>query len=167
VPLHYNRNQLSSRPPHHRASIAKPTAMADNQPTKSPSSNNFLPLTTLSNISTGRSPPNKTDWASQRPPPSPQMNHRPSMAENLRANPTSPRQAHRSPSFSQQALQDLLNNPPTARTKNEVALNDTFAGRDWRSIQVAEIVDRELVRFVEMDTSVEEATNVISLIVNE
>jgi len=56
-----------------------------------------------------------------------------------------------------------MNNPPTMNTggggKEE---RDEFAGRDWRTIKVGEIVDRELVRFVEMDTSVEEATNVCS-----
>lgn len=91
-----------------------------------------------------------------RAPSSPQMgSHRTSLAENLRGNPTSPRTAHRTPSLSQQALQDLLNNPPTAKTGT-----DEFAGRDWRTIKVGEVVDLELVRFVEMDTSVEEATNV-------
>jgi hypothetical protein len=84
------------------------------------------------------------------------MNHRASLAENLRGNPASPRSAHRSPSLSQQALQELLNNPPTAKSTG----TDEFAGRDWRTVTVGEVVDLELVRFVEMDTSVEEATNV-------
>ena len=50
---------------------------------------------------------------------------------------------------------DLVNDPPTAR-----AHSNEFTGRDWRNIRVGEIVDLELVRFVEMDTSVEAATNV-------
>ncbi|KAF2433671.1 hypothetical protein EJ08DRAFT_563399, partial [Tothia fuscella] len=102
-----------------------------------------------------RSPPK--EHALSRTPSSPQMGgHRASLAENLRGNPTSPRQAYRSPSLSQQALKDLMDNPPTAKTGT-----DEFAGKDWRSIKVGEVVKRELVRFVEMDTSVEEATNVL------
>jgi hypothetical protein len=56
--------------------------------------------------------------------------------------------------LSQQALQDLLNNPPTKGG------DPKFAGRDWKGIRVGEIVDESLVRFVEYDTSVEEATDV-------
>jgi hypothetical protein len=52
---------------------------------------------------------------------------------------------------------DLVNNPPT---KHSHEGDNKFAGRDWRSVRVGEIVDLELVRFAEMDTSVEEATNV-------
>lgn len=51
-----------------------------------------------------------------------------------------------------------MNNPPTMAS--EKAGRGGFEGRDWRTIKVGEIVDKELVRFVEMDTSVEEATNV-------
>ncbi|KAL9095519.1 MAG: hypothetical protein Q9165_002390 [Trypethelium subeluteriae] len=79
--------------------------------------------------------------------------HRQSFAENLRANPHSPRSRH--PSFSQQALQDLLNNPPVSKSDD-----NKFAGRDWRQIQLGEIIDTDEVRFVEADISVEEATNV-------
>jgi hypothetical protein len=60
--------------------------------------------------------------------------------------------------LSQQALQELMNNPPTMANSKEG--REEFAGRDWRTIMAGEIVDKELVRFVEMDTSVEEATNV-------
>jgi hypothetical protein len=52
-----------------------------------------------------------------------------------------------------------MNNPPTMAT-GERGGKDEFVGKDWRSVKVGEIVDKELVRFVEMDTSVEEATNV-------
>ena len=79
--------------------------------------------------------------------------HRQSFAENLRANPHSPRSRH--PSFSQQALQDLLNNPPVPRSDD-----NRFAGRDWRYVQLGEVIDAHEVRFVEADISVEEATNV-------
>ncbi|EKG10642.1 Cystathionine beta-synthase core [Macrophomina phaseolina MS6] len=87
---------------------------------------------------------------------SPSVSHRQSFADNLRGMPTSPR-ASRQPSLSQQALQDLLNNPPVAKTPQNAA----FQGRDWRSVKVGEVIDPELVRFVEIDTSVEEATNTL------
>jgi CBS domain-containing protein len=54
---------------------------------------------------------------------------------------------------------DLVNNPPTMHTHE--GEESRFAGRDWRTISVGEVVDLELVRFVEMDTSVEEATNIL------
>jgi hypothetical protein len=55
--------------------------------------------------------------------------------------------------MSQQALQDLLNNPPTKG-------GDTnFTGRSWKSITVGEIVDKDQVQFVQYDTTVEEATD--------
>jgi len=85
------------------------------------------------------------------------MAHRASFAENLRANPTSPRMAHRHPSMPQTAVQDLLNNPPTGKSGS----NNEFAGRDWKTIRVGEIVDLEHVRFAGMSTSVEEATNLL------
>lgn len=52
---------------------------------------------------------------------------------------------------------DLVNHPPTQHSHEG---ESKFAGRDWRTVRVGEIVDLELVRFVEMETSVEEATNV-------
>jgi hypothetical protein len=97
-----------------------------------------------------KSPPAPLKMASS---PSPHSGHRSSFAENMRGIPPSPR-ASRQPSFSQQALQDLLNNPPTKGGDPQ------FQGRDWRSVKVGEIVERGQVRFVEYDTSVEEATNV-------
>jgi len=57
-------------------------------------------------------------------------------------------------------MQDLLSNPPTAGHADE-----RFAGRDWQSIAVGELVSPEDVRFVELDTSIEDATNV-SLIIS-
>jgi hypothetical protein len=82
------------------------------------------------------------------------MAHRQSFTENIRGVPSSPR-AHRQPSLSQAALQELLNNPPTSQHSQP-----EFEGRDWRTVQIGEIVDRSEVRFVEYDTSVETATNV-------
>lgn len=54
-------------------------------------------------------------------------------------------------------MQDLINNPPVARHDHD---EDRFTGRDWRTIQVGEIIAPEEVRFVEVDTSVEDATKV-------
>ncbi|CAI6339084.1 unnamed protein product [Periconia digitata] len=111
--------------------------------------------------------PNAQPSPSPRSPPAPlnmsgsshSSNHRSSFAENMRGMPVSPR-ASRQPSLSQQALQDLLNNPPTLK-----AAEPKFAGRDWRTLKVGEIVREDQngghVRFVQYDTSVEEATNLL------
>lgn len=57
-----------------------------------------------------------------------------------------------------------MNNPPTMNSSDGgigKSGKNEFAGRDWRDVKVGEIVDKELVRWVEMDTSVEQATNVL------
>ncbi|KAG9912443.1 hypothetical protein KCU94_g60, partial [Aureobasidium melanogenum] len=59
--------------------------------------------------------------------------HRQSFSE--RGIPNSPRQ--RNPSLSQQAIQDLINNPPVGRKDDALP---KFAGRDWRSITLGEIL---------------------------
>jgi hypothetical protein len=100
--------------------------------------------------SIGRTPPAALKLGSS---PSPASSHRSSFAEHMRGTPTSPR-ASRQPSLTQQALQDLLNNPPTKGGDAK------FQGRDWKSVRLGEIVDPDLVRFVEYDTSVEDATSV-------
>ncbi|TKA40323.1 Protein SDS23, partial [Cryomyces minteri] len=86
---------------------------------------------------------------------SPTISHRPSFAENLRGVPPSPR-SQRQPSLSQQALQELMNNPPVANSGDR-----RFVGKDWRQVKVGEIVAPEEVRFVEAGTSVEDATNLL------
>ncbi|KAG8158288.1 hypothetical protein KVR01_012049 [Diaporthe batatas] len=82
--------------------------------------------------------------------------HRSSFAENLRNHhaPPSPRTS-RHPSFTQAAVQDLINHPPSSRQPNP-----RFAGRDWREVQVGELValNTDEVRWVDLDSSVEEAT---------
>jgi hypothetical protein len=107
-----------------------------------------VPPRSIANATSPRSTPAPLQMGS-----SPHSGHRSSFAENMRALPHSPR-ASRQPSLSQQAFQDLLNNPPTKGG------DPKFAGRDWRSVQVGEVVDEKQVRFAELDTSVEEATNV-------
>jgi len=57
--------------------------------------------------------------------------------------------------MSQAGIQELLNNPPKAKVADPA-----FAGRDWKSIKVQEIIDAMKVRFVELDTSIEKATEV-------
>jgi hypothetical protein len=81
------------------------------------------------------------------------LSHRSSFAENLRNHPPSPR-SQRHPSFTQAQVQELLNHPPMKSG------DARFAGRDWRQIRVGELVTKEHVRFVELDTGVEEATKV-------
>ncbi|KAF2798232.1 hypothetical protein K505DRAFT_233713 [Melanomma pulvis-pyrius CBS 109.77] len=110
------------------------------------------PLGSIANSGPRSPPPPSLNMSS--PSMSPSMGHRSSFAENMRGIPASPR-ASRQPSLSQQALQDLLNNPPT------MGGDPRFAGRDWRSIRVGEIVDEEQVRFVQYDTTVEEATDLL------
>ncbi|ETS84053.1 hypothetical protein PFICI_05929 [Pestalotiopsis fici W106-1] len=80
--------------------------------------------------------------------------HRQSFAENLRGMPPSPR-SQRHPSFTQAAIQDLLNHPPTTRPQNP-----RFAGRDWRHVHIGELISRDDVKWVDMDTSVEDASMV-------
>lgn len=88
-------------------------------------------------------------------PGSPSVSHRSSFAENLRGILPSGRQ--RTPSLSQQAIQDLINNPPVARNNPSA---EKYQDREWRTIKVGEIIAPEEVRFVETNTSVEATTKV-------
>jgi CBS domain-containing protein len=101
--------------------------------------------------SLGRSPPPSAKMSTS---PSPHSAHRSSFAEHMRGGPGSPR-ASRQPSLSQQAFHDLINNPPTKPG------DPRFHGRDWKTIRLGEIVDTSQVRFVEYDTSVEDATSLL------
>ncbi len=100
--------------------------------------------------------PNKPSNPSMRlgPMPSPASTHRQSFSE-IRGLPPSPR-TQRQLSFSQAAIQDLVDNPPVAKP------GSAFLGRDWRSIQVGELVSEDDVWFVGLDTGVEAATEVRS-----
>ena len=88
---------------------------------------------------------------------SPGHSHRHSFTESLRGVPPSPR-ANRQPSMSQGEIQAFLNNPPTAGSPDP-----RLAGRDWQHIKVGELVDPEDLRFVELDTGIEDATNVCQI----
>ncbi|GES60712.1 CBS domain protein [Aspergillus terreus] len=81
--------------------------------------------------------------------------HRQSFSETLRAAPGSPR-ARRQPSLTQAAIQSLIDNPPAP---NHV--DPAFVGRDWREISIGELVSPDDLKFVEIDTGIEEATNVL------
>jgi len=86
--------------------------------------------------------------------PSPTSSHRHSFSETLRGVPASPRQS-RQFSMSSAGVQDLMNNPPKAGAEDPA-----FTGRDWHDIKVGELVNPANVLFVEVDTGIEEATNV-------
>lgn len=81
--------------------------------------------------------------------------HRQSFADNQRHPPPSPR-SHRHPSFTQQAIQDLMNNPPSNRHANP-----RYAGRNWQEISVGELAASENVVWVELDTTIQDATKAL------
>ena len=85
--------------------------------------------------------------------PSAAAQHRQSFSD-IQRHPPSPR-ANRQPSLSQLAVQDLYDNPPHNA-------DPKFVDRDWRTIRVNELSSPGDLRFVEVDTSVEDATNVRS-----
>lgn len=68
--------------------------------------------------------------------------------------PPSPRAA-RHPSLSSIAVQELIDNPPYPN-----APDPRFSNRDWRTIRVGELANPGDLRFVDIDASVEQATNV-------
>ena len=105
-----------------------------------------------------RPTPQRTHSQTMRPghSPSPSHSHRQSFTDSLRGLPPSPR-SNRHPSLSQMQIQDLLDNPPTSGHADP-----RFAGRDWQHISVGELVVPEDLRFVELDTGIEDATNVLS-----
>lgn len=80
--------------------------------------------------------------------------HRQSLSETLRGPPGSPR-SRRQPSLTQSALQSLIDNPPPSKN-----LDPAFVDRDWREISIGELVSPDDLMFVEVDTGIEEATNV-------
>lgn len=136
-------------------------AMADRQqhsqdpspsPTSSSSTSNTAP--SRSSLESPRSPPSRNPSLRLSSMPSSASQHRQSFSESLRGLPPSPR-SQRQPSLSQQAVQDLIDNPPAQKSADT-----SFSGRDWRSISIAELVTPEDLKFVELDTGVEAATNV-------
>ncbi|KAF4637945.1 hypothetical protein G7Y89_g150 [Cudoniella acicularis] len=80
------------------------------------------------------------------------ISHRSSFAENLRHSPRS----QRHPSFTQAAVQELLNHPPATKTGDP-----RFVGRDWRNIRVGELVTKNEVRWADLDTDVQTAASLL------
>lgn len=64
--------------------------------------------------------------------------------------------------MSQQAIQELFSNPPLPQRGE-----NPFAGRDWKTVKLSEIVDPEEVRFVEETTGIEEATKVSTALLKQ
>ncbi|KAJ6163964.1 Protein sds23 [Penicillium chermesinum] len=85
----------------------------------------------------------------------PTHQHRQSLSESLRGPLASPR-ARRQPSLTQSAVQSLIDNPPPPKNADPA-----FMGRDWRHIAISELVSPDDLHWVEMDTGIEEATNVM------
>ncbi|KAJ5364235.1 Protein sds23 [Penicillium cataractarum] len=81
--------------------------------------------------------------------------HRQSLSETLRGPPGSPRN-RRQPSLTQSAIQSLIDNPPPPKN-----VDPAFIGRDWREISIGELVSPGDLQFVELDTGIEEATNIL------
>jgi CBS domain-containing protein len=104
----------------------------------------------MSSTSTGEAPQRSPSVSSIN-----RSSHRQSFAENLRHIPPSPRQ--RQPSLTQAAVQELLNNPPHANRFH----NPKFANREWREITVEELVSPKDVKWIDMDSSVEDATMIL------
>ncbi|KAI9779601.1 MAG: cell separation during budding [Geoglossum umbratile] len=84
-------------------------------------------------------------------------NHRDSLRENVRGLPPPSPRAARHPSFPQSAIDMMLTSTPIPRPGE----SSKFSGRDWKSIKVCELVDEENVHFVELDTPVETATQLL------
>lgn len=82
--------------------------------------------------------------------------HRQSFSESRRV-PPSPH-TRRQPSLSQSAVQSLIDRPPV-RGRADPA----FAGRDWGQISIGELISNDDLKFVEEDTGIEQATEVIFL----
>ncbi|DAA75108.1 TPA_exp: Uncharacterized protein A8136_2206 [Trichophyton benhamiae CBS 112371] len=83
------------------------------------------------------------------------LSHRQSLGDSLRGVPSSPR-ARRQPSFTQAAVQSLIDNPPS-----HAAADPAFSGRDWTQISIGELVQPVDLKFVDADTSIEDATNLL------
>ena len=84
--------------------------------------------------------------------PIPNHRHSHSMSDALRGVAPASR---RHPSVTQVAVQSLIDNPPAPNVPNPA-----FTGRDWREICIGELVSPDDLTFVELDTAVEEATQV-------
>lgn len=145
-----NLEQLKARKKTLRANMAH----HEQQPIEAPSANRTVDLHNHQSMTNGSSRSATHNPVHLRTPSGGNSHHRQTFSESLRGIPPSPR-GQRHPSFSQNALHELINNPPVLHNGGA-----KFAGRDWRTITVDEITDPEEVRFVEQTTSIEDATKV-------
>ena len=83
--------------------------------------------------------------------------HRPSLSDALRGIPPASPRSSRHASISAPAVQALLDNPPKPGPD---AANPAFVGRSWQNINVGELVNADQVKWAEVNTGIEEATNV-------
>ncbi|SMR60440.1 unnamed protein product [Zymoseptoria tritici ST99CH_1E4] len=89
--------------------------------------------------------------------PSPSVSKRSSFAENPNVRyPASPRLT-RNNSVSGSTLTELLMHPSSKSN----GADERFKGRDWRRIELQEIIDPNEVRFVELSTSIEDTTKLL------
>ncbi len=133
----------------------RPTSSSSNSHLSPPTSRLPSLQTSDSNaISSAESTPLNTPRKGSN---SPRLSHRSLLTENIRQYPPSPR-AQRTQSFSGAALTELLMNPPTGKSNG---VDERFKGRDWRTIQVHEIIAPTETRFVELDTSIEDTTKLL------
>ena len=95
-----------------------------------------------------QSPPNTSRLAS----------HPSSGSLRAAALPPSPRTSSRHPSISQQSMADLLAQPPPPREDDLI--------RDWRTVRVGELVKDQRLRFVDLETTVEDACQVLVVLTN-
>lgn len=121
----------------------------ENSQVSSSSSNHIAP--SRSSTDSGRSPRLASAPLNIQNP-SPAAQHRQSFSDSRY--PSSPRST-RQPSLSSIAVQELIDNPP-----HRTAADPRFANRDWRTIRVGELTSPDDLRFIDINSSVEEATNV-------
>ena len=108
-----------------------------------PTDESHQPLLPLSVTPMGTALPNPSRLAS----------HPSSGSLRAAALPPSPRTSSRHPSISQQSMADLLAQPPHPREDDPI--------RDWRTVSVGELVKDQLLKFVDLETTVEDACQVL------
>lgn len=158
VPVHHPAlvlavlSALPSLLPRERRLPARRSTMADRQPRTEPPSDSTISSPRSSTDSRSPPVPNPSKRLSHIS--SSTSQHRLSFTDGLRGVPPSPR-ARRQPSLTQSAIQSLIDHPPVRNPADPA-----FAGRDWRQICIGELVSPDDLRFVELDTSIEDATTV-------
>lgn len=119
----------------------------------SPTSQTPQMSSSRSSLDSSRSPrPSVANMQLQNP--SNAAQHRQSFSDSRY--PPSPRSTRQS-SISSMAVQELIDNPP-----HRIPADARFANRDWKTIRLGELTTPEDLKFVDIDASVEDATNVSS-----